>query len=150
MILRTLAVVFVICTALFAQKSVAPAGYYPADYYGDMFTGVVTNTQGDELTLTYQNGKRAQTFVGRFASICHLPVKGGKTEAMTAENFPVGTKMSAMFRSRTKNAGGRKVKENEIIAVTFESIAGKELKKNNDVVWVCLPAGTSLQFRPFQ
>jgi hypothetical protein len=136
-------------TQLFAQLGHAPTGYYPPDFGGDMFTGVVTNTQVNELTLTYDNAKKRQTFIGRFAAKCYLPAKGGSTQAMTAENLPAGTKMSAMFRSRTTKVGLQKVKENEIIAVSFDSVGGKELKRNNDIVWVCLPAGTTLVFKAY-
>ena len=134
---------------LFAQLRHAPTGYYPPDFGGDMFSGVVTSAQGDELTLTFENGKKKQMFVGRFAAKCHLPVNGGSTQAMTAENLPIGTQMSAMFRSRTTSSGGQKHKENEIIAVSFESVGGKALKRNDDVVWVCLPQGTALTFKAY-
>jgi len=49
-----------------AQYGTAPNNYYPHNYGGSIFTGVVTETGDNQITLTFTKGSKTDTFTGLF------------------------------------------------------------------------------------
>jgi hypothetical protein len=47
---------------LSAQYGTAPNNYYPENYNGSIFKGVVTDTADNHVTLTFTNGSKTESF----------------------------------------------------------------------------------------
>ena len=145
--LRHLTVVAIIaaCTmAGAAQYGTAPNNYYPDKYNGSTFTGVVTETSEDRITLTYTHGNKTDTFTGRFEAPCSVPSTKGVR--MSPPDIPGGTVMTAFFNTDTKKTGGQKLKENVILAVAFDAWQGQKVAEDKKKIYSCT-SNHHLQFR---
>ncbi|MDQ3907032.1 MAG: hypothetical protein M3268_01680 [Acidobacteriota bacterium] len=121
-----------------AQKGTAESGYYISGYNGDTWTGEVTAVDNDkrELTLTYVNGKKTQTFVvtvpdgpfgwskdssGDRVLLFVAPDKKAKaaqadTERPDLKEF-VGHRIKVYYVEKEKKDGDHKIKFNEAIQI---------------------------------
>ena len=132
-------------TLAVAQHGTAPNGYYPPDYGGDTFSGVVTG--GDDaaqsVTLNYSKGKKNEDFTGRFDHPCSIPTKDGKP--MKPSDIPVDTDLTAYYNHKTTKVGDQKQSENVIIGLTFNSFQGKPIPEASRKVYYCTTGGTKFQ-----
>src|SRR5579872_1111554 len=99
----------------FAQYGTAPKNYYPYSYSGSIFTGVVTNTADNQVTLTFTKRDKTDTFIGQFETTCSVP--SSEHRGMMPADIPSGTVLTAFFNVITKKVDGKKIKENQIIAI---------------------------------
>ena len=118
-ILLVVAILVCTCVAL-AQKGTAEADYYPLNYGGDTWTGVVTaiNEATREFTLTYRNNGKEQTFVG-------VLIKGYAEKMRDGTNHEVrmaellGMQLKAYYIAKTKKVNDKKVKIKEVFRIRF-------------------------------
>jgi hypothetical protein len=119
------------------QYGTAPNGYYPPGYSGDIFSGKVTAV--DEvtqvITISFDNGRKTETFMGHLQKPCAVPSADGKT--MTAVDLPIGTDVTAFFEPKTQKDSGKKVKENSIIGIMFHSWDGHPVKQQAKKMYPC-------------
>jgi hypothetical protein len=140
--LRTLFLIGLFLSVLsissFAQYGTAPqGGDFPASYNGDTFTGTVTASEGDQITLTYTKGSKTDTFIGKIDGGCAVPTNDGSNHKMTATDIPKDTVMTAYFSHVTKKVDGQKTKENDIIAISFKVWKGQTIPDEKKKVWPC-------------
>jgi hypothetical protein len=129
-----------------AQYDAAPNNYYPDTYNGSIFTGVVTETGDNQITLTFTKGSKTDTFTGLFETGCSVPSKDGRR--MIPTDIPKGTVMTTFFNSRTKKVDGKKLKENLIIAIAFEVWQGQRVADDKKIIYWCTDS-RHLQFRAY-
>jgi hypothetical protein len=131
-------VLVLLCSALSAsgQYGVAPRNYYPTKYSGgSTFTGTVTESKDDRITLIYTKANRTETFIGRFETGCAVPsVSGG---AMMPTDIPKGTVMTAFFNGTTTKVDGQKVKENLILGIAFDEWKGQKVDEGKKKIYFC-------------
>jgi hypothetical protein len=145
-----------VCLAVFclsalsapAQYGTAPNNYYPEQYSGSTFTGVVTDTDGDILTLTYVKRNKSDVFVGRLETPCSVPRGDRSSRGMAASDVPKGTSMTAYFVTEEKKNAGQKSKQNVILAISFETWNGHKVSTDDRRIYFCT-AQKHLQFKAF-
>jgi hypothetical protein len=128
-----------------AQHGSAPNGYYPPNYGGDIFAGVVTATDDStqSIMLEYSRGKKSETFVGHLDQSCSIPTKDGNP--MKVSDIPSGTDLTAYYNHKTKKVDNQKQSENIIIAVTFDSFNGKPIPEASRKLYYCTVGQTKYQ-----
>ncbi len=144
-----LLLVTLLCTYVaFGQYGRAPNGYYPPAYTGDSFSGKVTavDEASGQITISFEEKKKAETFVGRLQEPCAVPSKDGKP--MTALDLPIGTYVTVFFETSVRKNGNTSVKENSIIGVMFHSWDGHPVKQTAKKTYLCSKP-TSQYFRCF-
>jgi hypothetical protein len=124
-------------TMMLAQYGTAPSNYYPDKYNGSSFTGIVTAASNDQLTLTYTKGSKTETFTGRLEAGCSVPRDDKSGRKMNAEDIPKGTSMEAFFNTVTKKVDQQKIKENVILAITFDTVNGQKIPDEKKLVYLC-------------
>jgi hypothetical protein len=132
-------------TTAAAQYGTAPSNYYPDAYNGSTFTGVVTGTKDDQITLTYTKGAKTTTFVGRFEKPCSVPRIDKDKRGMAPSDIPPGTVMTAYFEAVKKKVDQEKIKENLIIAISFDVWQGKKMSEDTKKIYLCT-GDTHVQF----
>lgn len=132
-----------------AQHGLAPNSYYPPGYRGDIFSGTVTHTESDLITLTFTKGTKTQNFQGRFKVGCDVPRTNGSKKPVTASEIPLNSKITAFYQERTIKADGSKRKENEIIAISFDELDGRKVPDDAKAIYYCLGGPTHMVFRAF-
>ena len=105
------------CLAVFAQHGSAGNGYFPPGYAGDTWTGDVVSTSDAmrEITLTYTNGKKSETFTG--VLMVNYRVKSqqdGSMIELKPSDIPKGARIIVFYQAKTKKVNGNKVKYYEI------------------------------------
>ena len=132
----------------FGQYGIAPNGYYPPNYDGNIFTGRVTAVDevSEEITISFENGKSTETFVAHLQQACAVPSKDGKP--MTALDVPIGTDVTAYFQTVRKEGNSSK-KENSILAVMFHSWNGHPVRQQSKKMYLCSRAPISSYWRCF-
>ena len=129
------------------QYGTALSNYYPENFNGSIFTGVVEETADNQITLTFTKGSKTDRFTGLFETGCSVPSKNGRH--MLPSDIPNGTVMTAFFNSRTKKFDGKKTKENVIIAITFEVWQGQKVTDDKKMIYWCTDE-RHLKFKAFQ
>ena len=123
--LLLLTVVMVISTAVsLAQKGTAEPDYYPQNYSGDTWTGVVTSVNEDtrEFTLTYKKNDKEETFVGNLPKgYTHKMADGTNQEIKLADLM--GVKLRAYYMSKTKKVNDQKIKYNDVFKIKILALA---------------------------
>jgi len=129
----------VFSSPLLAQKGTAPNGYYPASYAGATFTGLLQTYSGDgqQITLLYAKGSKAEIFVGKLAATCNWKTKEGIAKTFDPSKTPSGTVLTAFYTSVTKKTEGRKTAENSIIAISFVEVGGKGIPESERTIIPC-------------
>jgi hypothetical protein len=130
-----------------AQYGIAPNNYYPDNYSGSIFTGVVTETGDNQITLTFTKGSKTDTFTGLFETGRSGPARDDRR--MIPTDIPKGTVMTTFFNTRTKKVDGKKVKENWIIAIAFEVWQGQRATDDKKMIYSCTDI-RHLQFRAYR
>ncbi|HXE89598.1 MAG TPA: hypothetical protein VNK82_01400 [Terriglobales bacterium] len=125
-----------------AQYGTAPSGYYPTSYGGSIFTGkVVSGDANQNLTLTYTKGSKTETFVGRLVKGCNVPTTDGSKRLMNATDVSVGSLVTVFFQTVSRKENGKKVKENQIIAISFSEVDGKKIPEDKWLIYNCRGPG---------
>jgi hypothetical protein len=130
-----------------AQYGTAPKNYYPENYNGSIFKGVVTDTADNHVTLTFTNGGKTDSFTGVFETGCSVPARDGRR--MMPADIPKGTVMTAFFNATTKKVDGKRIKENLIIAIAFEVWQGQKATEDKKMIYSCTDQ-RHLKFRAYQ
>ena len=117
-----LTMVFLItfCVSVFGQHGSAPDGYYPPGYSGDTWTGEVVSTDDTtrEITLTYTNEKKSETFTGVLKDNFQVQMKDGAMKELKPSGIPKGTRIRVFYQAKTKKVDGNKVKYYEIFQIS--------------------------------
>lgn len=114
-----------ICLAGFAgsaaaQKGTAEGGYYPLDFAGETFTGVVTaiNEDAREFTLTYKNKKGTKEESHTFVLTPKFTLKRNDGREFQVEVADLkGLHLTVYFINKTKKENGVKVKYKEAFKI---------------------------------
>jgi len=122
-------------TSAVAQYGSAPNNYYPNGYMGTTFTGTVTEVKDGQITLVYTKNDKTETFMGHLEADCNAPTANGK--GMVASDLLVGTVITAFFNRETRKVNGQKLKENAIIAVSFEMWRGQKISDDKKKIYMC-------------
>ena len=143
--IRVKAFCLVLCvSAMQAQYGSAPNNYYPDKYNGSTFTGAVTRAQGDEVTLTYSNKGKTDTFTGRLEAPCSIPTRNG--QPMTASDLAEGAVITAFYNRETVKTNGQKEKVNIILALSVDVWNGHAIPENTKKIYSC-SKNPQLRFR---
>ena len=118
-----------------AQYGVARSNYYPTRYTGSTFTGSVTESTDDRITLTYTKNGNPQVFTGRFETGCTVPSASGAK--MMPTDIPKGTIMTVFYNGETSKIDRQKVKENVILAIAFEQWKGQKVQDDKSKIYFC-------------
>jgi hypothetical protein len=113
--------IFLFCGISKAQKETAENGFYPPGYVGgSTWSGVVISIDEDkqEITLTYTNGKKEQTFTGVLGKdYWGVQDKKGNYQKVKLSSL-IGYRIKAYFSSKTKkDETGAKIKINQIYLI---------------------------------
>ena len=130
----------------FLSTALRPTAAIPRNYHGDTFTGEVTTANDNEISLTYTNGKKSQTFVGKFEAGCRVPRSDSPGQRLTAKDFPKGTVLVAFYNAITTKTANSKSKENLIFVISFDVWQGRRIPDNRKIVYLC----SNTSFRTFQ
>ena len=131
-----------------AQYGTAPNNYYPVNYNGSTFTGVVAETADDELVLNYTKGSKTEVFRGKFETGCSVPRADHADRKLMPSDIPEGTAMTAFFNSATSKTNGAKLKQNVILAIAFNSVQGEKIADEKKMIYSCTKQ-TMLHFKAF-
>lgn len=63
-------------------------------------------------------------------------------------NIPKGTAMTAFFNTKTKKVDGKKIKENVVTAISFDTWTGHKIAKDKRKIFWCT-SDQHLQFRAY-
>jgi hypothetical protein len=106
---------------LFTQHRTAENGYYPANYNGDTFTGVVnsTNDATREVTLTYKdpNKGKTETLVCTLDDGYTFKFMDGTTRELKPSDFKWGAVFKVYYTVRVKKVDGKKTRVNTIFTI---------------------------------
>jgi len=115
------------CIAVFGQHGTAPNGYYPPGYSMDTWTGEVvsTNDTTREITLTYTNGKKSETFTGVLKDNFQVKMKDGsmkelnrhRPESPNPSGIPKSARITVFYQAKTRKVDSNKVKYYEIFQI---------------------------------
>ena len=144
------AVILLCLGSAMAQYGNAPNNYYPDEYSGTTFTGVVEQTTNETITLTYSHGKKTQTFEGRIVAPCNLPVSPSATRPVPATAIQKGWLVTAYFDPKAVKVDGKKENVNEIIAVSILGVNGRTVKSEHQAIFYCLPGSFHTTFKASQ
>jgi len=111
-----------------AQHGTAPAGYYPAGYNGDMWTGALTaaNDSTREITLSYTKKDKTQTFTGALEEKFTITLADGKKHELKPSDIAPGTILRVYYKPKTKKVEDKKVKYYEIFKLEIVGQAGEK------------------------
>jgi hypothetical protein len=107
------------CFSAFAQHGTAPSDYYPFGYTGDTWTGEVVSTDATtrELTITYTNNKKSETFTGVLIDNYQVKMPDGSMQKLEPSDIPKGARVILFYQAKTKKVSGQKIKYYEIFRV---------------------------------
>ncbi len=132
----------------FAQYGTAPSNYYPNSYGGSVFKGVVTENIDNQIVLTFTKGDSTQTFTAPFETGCSVPTTPPGGPPVMPADIPKGTAMTAFFNTNTRKVDGKKIKENVVIAVAFDTWQGHKITDSKKRIFWCTN-DRHLQFRAY-
>jgi len=130
-----------------AQYGSGPSNDCPENYSGSIFTGVVTETQDNQITMTFSKGNKTDAFTGQFEVGCSVPATDGR--AMMPVDIPKGTVMTAFFNANTKKVDGKKTKENQVIGIAFETWQGQKVAEDKKKIYWCTKV-RQMHFKAYQ
>jgi hypothetical protein len=131
-----------------AQLGTAPNGYYPINYNGSVFTGTVTETNPNEIVLSFEKQKSTETFHGQLVNGCSVPTADGSSRKMMPADIPKGTEMTVLFNPETMKADGNKITENMVIGIVFDTWQGQKIPESKKRIHWCVE-GSVLRFKAF-
>ena len=106
------------CPVFLAQHGAAPNGYYPYSYHGDTWNGTVTsvNDKTREVTLTFTQGGKSETFVGVLEKDYMAKPKDGAARVLNPSDLPQGT-IQVFYYVESKKVEGKRVQVNTIFLI---------------------------------
>ena len=101
--------------AAIAQKGTAEPDYYPMNYAGDIWTGIVTSVNEDtrEFTLTYKKKDKEETFVGVLPKEYRHKMADRTFQQIKLDDL-MGMTIRAYYMSKTKKVNDQKLKYNDV------------------------------------
>src|SRR5215469_5014284 len=103
------------------QHGAAENGYYPLQYAGDTFTGVVTavDDASRSITLTYTNPTNAktETLVASISEGYTAHWKDGTLHEVKPSDIPTGTRLKVYYMTTERKVEGKKVKTATIFLI---------------------------------
>jgi hypothetical protein len=86
---------------------------------GDACTGEVTATNDTtrEITISYDNKGKTESFVGVLNEGFQVKMIGGSFHELKVSEIPVGTCIRVLYRTKEEKVGGQKVKVNRIFGI---------------------------------
>ena len=117
-LISLVALAFVCTGVAVGQKGTAEPDYYPQNYSGDTWTGVVTAVNEDtrEFTLTYKRKDKEESFVGVLPKgYLHKMADGSEREVQLAALM--GMTIRAYYMTKTKKVQDQKVKYNDVFKI---------------------------------
>ncbi|HKB66837.1 MAG TPA: hypothetical protein VKC61_13355 [Pyrinomonadaceae bacterium] len=123
--LLLLTIVMVISTgASLAQKGTAEPDYYPQNYSGDTWTGVVTSVNEDtrEFTLTNKKSDKEESFVGVLPKGYTHKMAGGTNQEIRLADL-MGMKLRAYYMSKSRKVNDQKTKYNDVFKIKILALA---------------------------
>jgi hypothetical protein len=108
----------------FGQKGTAEPDYYPQNYSGDTWTGIVTavNEETREFTLTFKKNDKADTFVGVLPKgFTHKMADGTDREIKLADLM--GMQLRVYYMSKTRKVNDQKIKYNDVFKLKMLALA---------------------------
>ncbi len=139
-------------TAALAQYGTSAPGYFPNEYTGDTFKGVLTAVNGDQISVTFTSGSKTEVFTGRFENVCEYPNQdnnSGTARTLAPGSIPMGSGLTAYFMAKTSKQYEKKIKENWIIAISISSWGKREIPEKLQGLVSCGKNHTA-RFRAFQ
>jgi hypothetical protein len=108
------AIIFLSITAtVSAQHGTAPNGYYPANFFGDTWTGKLTavNDSSRELTLSYTDEKhtKTQALTGVLEDGYLTETRDGRRIELKPSMIPIGTDLTVFYYVVKRKEQGKKV-----------------------------------------
>jgi hypothetical protein len=111
----------VLCTGSLscAQHGTAVSGYFPEKYMGDTWTGVLTAVDDDtrEITLTYKNGAKTESFVGVLEKGYLAKQINGPERELKPSDLQKGTKLTVLYYTVTEKIQDKKVKVKTVFLI---------------------------------
>src|ERR1044072_3144273 len=100
-----LAVILLFSGVVVGQKGTAEPDYYPQNYHGDTWTGIVTAVNEDtrEFTLTYKKKDKEEVFIGLLPKGYTHRMADGKDRAIKLDDL-LGMQLRAYYRSEEHTA----------------------------------------------
>src|SRR5262249_44756768 len=98
----------------------APDGYYPRGYSGDTWTGEVVSTDDTtrEITLTYTNKNKSETFTGILIENYQEKTKDGSMKELKPSGIPNAAHITVFHKPKTKHAGRNQANHEEYFKVS--------------------------------
>jgi hypothetical protein len=133
----------------FGQYGIAPNGYYPSNYNGDIYSGKVTSVDeaSGQITVSSEKKPPPEIFVGRLQEPCAVPSKDGNP--MSAADLPIGTDVTVFFETKVRKDGDTSVKENSIVGIMFHSWDGHPVRQASKKMYLCSKTPISHNWRCF-
>jgi hypothetical protein len=142
-------VIVMVSGAAWSQYGSAPDGYYPTNYGGSIFMGKFVKGNPDQtLTLSYTKGSKTELFVGKLQKGCGVPTRDGSKTLMNAPDFPPNSVVTAFFQKITRKEGDKKIKENQVIAISFVEVDGQKIADDKRLIYYCAEQGQMI-FRAY-
>ena len=122
-----------------AQRGVAPNGYYPHTFSGDIYTGMLEVTAADpmHIALIYAKGDKSERFEGRLESKCTPRRQDNSAQGLNLAEFSKRVVLTAFYRRISVKSGGKKIHENLIIAISFAEVDGKKIPDDKRAIITC-------------
>jgi len=91
--------------------------------FGNTFAGEVvsSNETTREITITYtdKNNNKMETFVGVLKPGYQQKLRDGTTRDLQMSDIKPGLRISVLYKEKSDNVAGRKVKFSQIVSITF-------------------------------
>lgn len=113
----------VVCSSLtcicYAQHGTAKSGYYPANFFGDTWSGKLesVNDTTREMTLSYTKGHKTKKFVGVVESGYIAHTSDGQDVPLKLSLIPLGMHLTVYYTTETEKKQGKKVKVHAIFKI---------------------------------
>jgi len=106
------------------QKGTAEPDYYPQNYSGDTWTGVVTAVNEDtrEFTLTYKKSDKEEFFVGVLPKGYTHKMADGTNQEIKLPDL-MGMKLRVYYMSKTRKVNDQKTKYNDVFKMKILALA---------------------------
>jgi hypothetical protein len=120
---------------LYAQKGVAPNGYWPLSYQGSTFTGAVESATNDpqELTLTYTKKGNSEKFTGRLEAPCQWTGKDGTVHKLKPTDIPKGTQVTVYYKGVVESHPETRY----VFAISYTEYARRKLPEEERFIVAC-------------
>src|SRR5215211_204658 len=117
-LLLIIGIIILFSGVVVGQKGTAEPDYYPQNYHGDIWTGIVMAINEDtrEFTLSYKKKDKEETFVGVLPKGYTHKMADGKDHEITLDSL-MGMELRAYYIAKTKTVSDQKIKYNEVFKI---------------------------------